>query len=292
MRTVVMTGGTSGLGAVTAAELAREADTRLILGSRGCVPPLDLTRLASVRTFAAEVLSRVDRIDALVLNAGVLSADADGRTADGYETTFAVNHLSHYLLLRLLLDRLADGARVVLTTSGTHDPAQKASLPTPRHADARLLAHPDQDPDRDANAGVAARRAYTASKLCAVLTARALLAQPGAAERGLSAVAYCPGQVPGTGLVQRQSLSLRVAWRVLGTPLGAPVRRLAADMNTRTASGHGLAAVALGEVSPPPGQVYVAIRRGRPTFPEPSELARRDDLAATLWADSAALVGL
>lgn len=287
-----MTGGTSGLGALAARELVQVADNRLILGSRSGVPPLDLTSLDGVRTFAADVSARVDRIDALVLNAGVLSADANGRTVDGYETTFAVNHLGNYLLLRLLLDRLADGARVVLTTSGTHDPAQKASLPTPRHADARLLAHPDQDPDLDPNPGTAARRAYTASKLCAVLTARALAARPDAAERRLTAVALCPGQVPGTGLVQHQSLPLRVAWRVLGTPLGAPIRRLAADMNTRAASGHGLAAVALGEVSPPPGQVYVAIRRGRPTFPEPSELARRDDLAAALWADSAELVGV
>src|SRR5208282_6308458 len=68
------------------------------------------------------------------------------RTSDGFETTFAVNHLAHYLLLRLLLPRLARGAVVVMTTSGTYDPAEKTIIPPPRHAKARLLAYPDLDP--------------------------------------------------------------------------------------------------------------------------------------------------
>ncbi|WP_420115160.1 hypothetical protein [Pseudactinotalea sp.] len=54
--------------------------------------------------------------------------DAASRTVDGLETSFAVNHLAHYLLLRLLLPTLAHRARVVLTTSGPHDPASRADL--------------------------------------------------------------------------------------------------------------------------------------------------------------------
>ena len=102
-----------------------------------------------MRSFAAAVAERLGDtpIDALVLNAG-RSGNADELRADGYETTFAVNHLAHYLLLRLLLQRLADHARLVLTTSSTHDPAQRTPLPPPRHADAHLLAHPELDPDR------------------------------------------------------------------------------------------------------------------------------------------------
>ena len=84
-------------------------------------------------------------VDALVLNAGVVFPDVTGRTVDGFETTFAVNHLAHYLLLRLLLPVLANRAIVVLTTSGAHDPANHAGLAPPRHADAELLAHPDRD---------------------------------------------------------------------------------------------------------------------------------------------------
>jgi NAD(P)-dependent dehydrogenase (short-subunit alcohol dehydrogenase family) len=180
--TIVMTGGTSGLGQVAANRLLATPSTRLLLGARRPGPPaaetipLDLAYLDNVRSFAAAVGGRLDAIpiDALVLNAG-RSGDAAGRTADGFETTFVVNHLAHYLLLRLLLPRLADHARIVLTTSGTHDPAQRAPLPPPRHADAQLLAHPELDPDRDRQPRTASGRAYTASKLCVVLAARALL---------------------------------------------------------------------------------------------------------------------
>jgi hypothetical protein len=63
-------------------------------------------------------------------------------------------------------------------------------------------------------------------------------------------------------------------------------------MSSRTAAGGALADLALGKVHPPAGRVYTALRRGRITWPEPSELARRNDLMEALWQDSAALVGL
>ncbi|WP_165848553.1 hypothetical protein [Mesorhizobium delmotii] len=72
----------------------------------------------------------------------VASTSSSARSADGYEITFATNHLGHYLLLRLLMPRLADDANVIITTSGTHDPADQTSFPPPRHADGWLLAYP------------------------------------------------------------------------------------------------------------------------------------------------------
>ncbi|MDN5860166.1 MAG: SDR family NAD(P)-dependent oxidoreductase, partial [Pseudonocardia sp.] len=215
MNTIVMTGGTSGLGAVAAHTLAESGANRLLLGARGGVPDslatrtdvevlaLDLASLDSVRRFAERVSARIERIDALVLNAGVTRADVDRRTLDGFETTFAINHLGHHLMLRLLLDRLADGARVVLTTSGAHDPAERTRFAPPRHADARLLAHPELDPNLDRDALTAGGRAYAASKLCSILTARALTAQPQARARGLTVIAYCPGETPGTGVARQ-----------------------------------------------------------------------------------------
>ncbi|MPZ21338.1 MAG: SDR family NAD(P)-dependent oxidoreductase, partial [Luteitalea sp.] len=149
--TMVMTGGTSGFGAIAAERLTLSGNARLILGARrptsvGASIPLDLTELDSVRAFATSVRERLGDtpVDRLVLNAGVVLPDVAGRTVDGFETTFAVNHLAHYLLLRLLLPALADRAIVVLTTSGTHDPANHAGLAPPRHADAELLAHPPE----------------------------------------------------------------------------------------------------------------------------------------------------
>ncbi|USQ80278.1 SDR family NAD(P)-dependent oxidoreductase [Ornithinimicrobium faecis] len=123
MAAVVMTGGTSGFGLPTAEHL-RDAGQRALLGSRGPsadgdaeVLALDLTSLDAVRSFAGQVRDRLGEqlIDALVLNAGIVRPDATARSADGHEMTFAVNHLAHYLLLRLLLDRMAQGGVVVLT---------------------------------------------------------------------------------------------------------------------------------------------------------------------------------
>jgi NAD(P)-dependent dehydrogenase (short-subunit alcohol dehydrogenase family) len=298
--TIVMTGGTSGFGAIAAERLTQAGGARLILGARG--PPivgesipLELTKLDSVRAFATSIRERLGDtpINALVLNAGLILPDITSRTADGFETTFAVNHLAHYLLLRLLLPALADEAIVVVTTSGTHDPATKAGLALPRHADAELLAHPDRDPDRDARPSKAGEHAYTASKLCAILTARSLSARPDVQTRRLTTVAYDPGQVFGTGLAKDLSFPLRIAWSLLGTPvLGWPLRRLNRNLNSRTAAGNTLADLALGLATPLKGHIYAALRRGQLTWPDPSELARRGDVAHALWNDSARLVGL
>ncbi|MFI9552960.1 SDR family NAD(P)-dependent oxidoreductase [Nonomuraea endophytica] len=291
MSTMVMTGGTSGFGATAAGRLIR-GGARLILGARrpdGDSIPLDLTGLASVRAFATSVRERLGGtpVDALVLNAGLIRPDAGGRSADGFETTFAVNHLAHYLLVRLLLPTLADGAIVVLTTSGTHDPATGAGLTPPRHADADLLAHPDRDPGRDPRPRKAGEHAYTASKLCAVLTARVL------SGRGVTAVAYDPGQVFGTGLAKDLAFPLRVAWSVLGTPVPRwVVSRFNPHLNSRAAAGNALADLALGLARPPAGRSYAALRRGRLTWPDPSEPARDGRLAQALWDDSAKLAGL
>lgn len=300
MSTVVMTGGTSGFGAIAAERVALSDNTRLILGARrtasiGESIPLDLTELDSVRAFAASVGERLGDapIDALVLHAGVILPDVTGRTVDGFETTFAVNHLAHYLLLRLLLPALADRAIVVLTTSGTYDPANRAGLAPPRHADAELLAHPDRDPGRDTRPRKAGQHAYTASKLCAVLTARSLSGHPDVQTRQLTVIAYDPGQVFGTGLAKNLTFPMRTAWSLLGTPvLGRPLRRLNRNFNSRAAAGSTLADLALGLVTPPNGRTYASLRHAQLTWPDPSELARRDDLARALWDDSARLVGL
>ena len=66
---------------------------------------LDLASLDSVRKFAAKILEEEPRIDILINNAGMISTTYR-ESEDGYESTFAVNHLGHFLLTNLLLDRL------------------------------------------------------------------------------------------------------------------------------------------------------------------------------------------
>ncbi|MEU6380414.1 oxidoreductase [Streptomyces sp. NPDC046909] len=137
-RTAVVTGANSGIGYVTARELAR-GGARVVLacrsGARGTeagdrlvteVPGaevellrLDLGDLASVREFVRTL--PYDRLDLLINNAGVMALPY-GTTADGFETQFGVNHLGHFALTGLLLPVLLDtpGARVVTVASGAH----------------------------------------------------------------------------------------------------------------------------------------------------------------------------
>jgi NAD(P)-dependent dehydrogenase (short-subunit alcohol dehydrogenase family) len=148
---IVMTGATAGLGAHAVQRIAAQPDMRVIIGARGSgrtvprgveVIPLDLASLASVREFADAVMRQLGdaRIDILVLNAGIQTSNNERRSADGYELTFAVNHLAHYLLARLLLPRMADHGRLVITTSETHDPA--VTPIGPKTLEPQVLARP------------------------------------------------------------------------------------------------------------------------------------------------------
>ena len=139
-RVAVVTGATSGLGLVTAVELARRG-AHVVLTARDTargeaaldrvraaapgasaeVGALDLTRLASVREFAAAVADRHPRLDLLVNNAGVMATEA-GRTADGFELQTGTNHLGHVALTSALLPPLlgTPGSRVVTVSSLGH----------------------------------------------------------------------------------------------------------------------------------------------------------------------------
>jgi NAD(P)-dependent dehydrogenase (short-subunit alcohol dehydrogenase family) len=126
-RTVIVTGANSGLGEVTARELAR-VGAKVILAVRNTakgdaaaagmsgdveVRPLDLQDLASVRAFA----DGVDGVDVLVNNAGIMAVPF-AQTVDGFESQIGTNHLGHFALTNLLLPKLTD--RVVTVSSMMH----------------------------------------------------------------------------------------------------------------------------------------------------------------------------
>ena len=294
MTSIVMTGGTAGIG-LAAAELMRQApDVRLLIGARGQAPdgietrPLDLGRLASVRGFAdaaGEWLGEA-KIDALVLNAGTQVRDLSQRTEDGFETTFAVNHLAHYLLLRRLSPRLADGAIVAITTSNLHDPKTNP-IAAPEHADAEKLARGQVMLSPGVRDRMAAMRAYAASKLCNVLTARALAASDLAQARGWRVVAFNPGFTPGTQLTRNHGPAFRITFALLAPILGAFQRQ-----NTVAGGGALLADLALARIAAPAGHFYASQVKRELTWPSPSELASDDAVMAKLWRDSAAMAGL
>jgi NAD(P)-dependent dehydrogenase (short-subunit alcohol dehydrogenase family) len=297
LRVVVMTGVTAGLGAHAVQHIAAQPDTRVIIGARGSgrtlprgveVLPLDLASLDSVRDFADAVTRRLGeaRIDILVLNAGMQTANAERRSADGYELTFAVNHLAHYLLARLLVPRMADHGRLVITTSDTHDPA--VTPIAPRTLEPQALAHPGK---RGFGAGV---RAYAASKLCNLLTAQSFAALDEVKVRQITVIAFSPGLTGGTSLGRDSSRARRAFVMLL---MGTVFRlvglfRPEYVMGTPERAGEALAEVSLGAVTPPHGRIYIALVKGEPTFPDPSELAQSREAQDQLWRESAAMVGI
>ena len=139
-RIAIVTGGNSGIGRDTARMLARKG-ARVVLACRNEPRaqaairsiqaetteaqveflPLDLASLRSVRGFAETFRTRFDRLDILVNNAGVMLVP-HGRTEDGFERHFGTNHLGHFALTGLLVDRLvgSPGSRVVTVTSAAH----------------------------------------------------------------------------------------------------------------------------------------------------------------------------
>jgi NAD(P)-dependent dehydrogenase (short-subunit alcohol dehydrogenase family) len=143
-KTVLITGATDGIGKATAHRLA-EMGARVLIHGRDAQKaevtrdelilatgnPLvetiiaDLAELSNVRRMAEEIESRVDHLDVLINNAGVY-LEKYIQTPDGYEMTFAVNHLSHFLLTNLLLDLIKKSAlaRIVTVSSSGHKDAR------------------------------------------------------------------------------------------------------------------------------------------------------------------------
>lgn len=134
-RIAVITGANSGIGLRAADHLARRGAT-VIMACRNLdkaeaarrdlpgtteVVELDLARQASVRDAAAAILQKHGKIDLLINNAGIMWLQ-EGRTEDGFERQFGINHLGHFTFTGLLLPALREvpGSRVVTVSSIAH----------------------------------------------------------------------------------------------------------------------------------------------------------------------------
>lgn len=270
MTLVVITGATNGIGRAAAIEMGRQGAEVALVGrspervatvagetrSAGAAAVhehvADLELMAEVRTLAEELASRYPRIDVLANNAGAIFASR-GETAEGLERTFALNHLSVFLLTNLLRERLT-GARVVTTASDAHKAA-------------RL----DLD-DLESQNSYAAMRVYGTSKLCNILFTREL------ARRAPELHANClhPGVVR-TGFGKNEG----GIWK-LGTTLAGPFLR------SPERGARSLVWLALSEQAANLDGEYVQDEK----VLLPSLQAQDDELAAQLWERSAELVGL
>ena len=299
-RTFIVTGGNTGLGFECASALGADTGNLVVIacrdaeqGSRaatrlrqaGCVAevlPIDLAIQASVHAFVDRFRKRgFPPLAGVVCNAGGQNVAAPTQTAEGYETTFAVNHLGHYLLVRLLLPDLASGARITFVSSGTHDPKQKTGMPEPRYVDADVVAHDFEPGSR------AGRRRYTTSKLCNVYCtyelARHLAASPDKRLRSISADAFDPGLMPATSLARTYPAPLRfISKRILPA-----LALFMSNIHSPATSGRRLALLASGEQEPTTGKYFSNGREVRS-----SDLSYDTAKAVNLWNSSADMTGL
>jgi retinol dehydrogenase 12 len=270
----VVTGATSGIGKAAAAALAGLGATVVLvgrdrgraeaaaaeLGSVSASPPraevADLASLEQVRGLA-ERLARLERIDVLINNAGLLLSERR-ITPDGFEHTFALNHLAPFLLTNLLLPKLAASA-----------PARVVTVTSDAHSAARIdLSDPNLERGWDS------WRAYANSKLANILFTRELARRLDGT--GVTASCAHPGVVrTGFGRDARPLLKLGIT---IARPFMASPER-GADTIVYLASSP--------DVTGQTGGYYVKRQRR-----EPSAAARDDATARTLWEISEKLTGL
>jgi NAD(P)-dependent dehydrogenase (short-subunit alcohol dehydrogenase family) len=220
---------------------------------------LDLADFASIRAFADDLRARHDRLDVLVNNAGGLIS-ARERTAQGFEMTFGVNHLGHFLLTSLLLDRLCASApaRVVTVSSVGH-----------RYA-IRGLSFDDLQSDRRYQS----MDVYAKSKLANLLFSNELARR--LEGTGVTSNALHPGAIRSGFGRSEHNRGIDRATMVVGAPfLRSP--RSGAKTTVYLASSP--------EVAGATGGYYVRRKLHRP-----SRRARDEDAARRLWDASEALI--
>ena len=285
-RVVAITGANSGIGLEAARGLAGAGATVVMTGRNSAklaaavsdvrvttrndeVHPveLDLSSLASVQDAAKRILDGWDRLDVLVNNAGVVLSQRE-LSADGYEMTFATNHLGHFRLTDLLLDRLKGCApsRIVNVASTAHQAVRSIDLD-----------------DLQAERSYSGMAVYNRSKLANILFTKELARRLAGA--GVSAFAVHPGTVRsgwGQGGDTRGFLDigLKIIRPVFITPRAgaASIIHCATAPGLEDRSGGYFKRVVFGNFGP--------VREGRSSGP-----SRDPEAARKLWEVSENLVG-
>jgi retinol dehydrogenase-12 len=266
-KVAVVTGANTGIGLVTARELARQGahvfiacrsaergqpalDALRAQGAAGVeLLPLDLGDLASVRRAAALFLDRDLPLHILVNNAGL--AGSRGLTASGFELAFGVNHIGHFLFTKLLVDRLRRSA-----------PARIVTVASKAHADARGIPW---DRLRTRTRSITGLPEYAVSKLANVLFSAALARR--LEGTGVTTYSLHPGVVASD------------VWRAVPWPVRGLVKlgMLSTEDGARTT----LYCATSPETAKQTGLYYDAS-----AVKEPSALARDSALGEVLWTRS------
>jgi NAD(P)-dependent dehydrogenase (short-subunit alcohol dehydrogenase family) len=308
----LVTGGNSGIGFECARQLAR-AGWHVIIASRNrelsaeavrriaaesgadaiASMDLDLASPASIRALAGGI-ARDLPLRAVVMNAGVQVTKGPRLTPDGYELTFAVNHLGHFLLANLLLGRLlaAAPARLVVVSSGVHDPRRTTGMPKADVSDLATLAATGCA----RREGFSGALAYVNSKLCNLWFTYELVRRLGASGlnpdgRRLTVNAFDPGLVPGSGLAREYAAPLRFVWDRVLPGLARVLSPMVASINPADKAGGALARLVLDpDLERVSGKYFPSHTRWRE---EASSAASYDlERARALWDASVGMVRL
>jgi len=272
----IVTGATAGIGLYTALGLARQEMRVVLVGrdparterARRLVAErsgsdrigsalADFASLAAVRRLAQTLLAGHERIALLVNNAGLISPSLR-HSEDGYELTFAVNHLAPFLLTNLLLGRLRASA-----------PARVITVASQAHRGARLEVSELTQPRNWTPLS-----AYGRSKACNILFTRALARRLDARE--VTAACLHPGVVA-TAIGDRAGTLAGLGWRLAKPFLIGPEKGAATSLFLAT----------VADPTPFHGAYVIANR-----IAEPDTVARDDRLGEQLWTESTRLAGL
>lgn len=312
MPTILITGGHSGIGLECAKQLASGFRLDLLLagrdptkieataenlrasyGVRVLTLEVDMASLASVRQAATTCRALIengdiDSLQAIVCNAGAQFMGPISYSADGYEETFATNHLGNFLLVNLLLDSVSDRGRVVFTASGTHDPdtMDGKMVGAAAESDARALANQGKNGGQPLSGG----KRYATSKLCTILFAYELDRRLRAHQSAISSIAFDPGLIPETGLI-KTSPSL-VKWLIRKSPMKWVLKQFGVTMGSLNFSGAALARLVADPAFANGSGKYFQSNNGSLNDRQSSKVSYDEARALKLWNDSKVLVDL
>ncbi len=235
-KTIIITGGSQGLGFQAAKLLAKDKQTGIVIANRNKENtskaveqikaetanqnvlgfPLDLGDFNSIKQFVVDFQNlNLPPLFALVNNAGVQYISKTRFTKQGYEQTFGVNHLGHFLLTHLLLSHLSENGKIINTASGVHKPELKTPIPVPVYKTAEKLAYCGAD-DGQKDAKELRHQGqvrYSTSKLCNVLFTYKLAKKLSKQQGPIQVLAFDPGMMPGTGLANDYPAFIRFVWK-------------------------------------------------------------------------------
>lgn len=311
MPTVLITGGHTGLGLECAKQLVSRSRLNLVLAGRNLervepaarqlralgvkvsVLQLDTSSLASVRAAAGQCRAmlasgQIDTLQAIICNAGAQFNGPISYSVDGYEETFATNYLGHFLLVDLLIDTVADHGRIVVTASGTHDPATMDGkmVGVAAEANAIALANDGKQGAKPLSGG----KRYTTSKLCMILYSYELDRRLKSAGSSIASIAYDPGLVPETGLTR--TMPKPVQWLSRTSLMKSILKRMGVTAGSLGFSGAALARVAADAEFVNGSGKFFQSNDGR-LIEQRSSVASYDKAsAARLWQDTETLTHL